>query len=316
MKTKWVRNFGNAMHCYADYYALRTLCSVEPIRRMNMFSDEGSRGWDRSRSWFLQRPSHDAQFGPFSRGCLSALYCRRQHGTSNGACWGAYGYADVLPALRSQFHSLLPAQLPLAGRSRPCGEPRGVGVVYMRCGDYLSAQKGHIMLRLDWFDGFAKDALASVSHVIILSNQNSHGPTWAAPVCAAVISRIRRRLQRLLGPNGPQVSVRAEQDIFQDLHCMTQAEVLIVASWGSSFGLWVSLLNAGCTVVLPYLRGVGSRDVGGKHLEPIAWRDGLHYVAASREQWVHVPDHNQSIWKDPHAVLQLLSPRPTGSSSH
>lgn len=308
MKKKWSRNFGNAMHCYADYYSLRTLCGVEPIRRLTMFGaadgDEGIRSLVRSPSL----PSDDTPLRPFSRGCLSALYCRRPHGTAKGACWGAFGYAHVLPALRSQFHNLLPAQLPMAGRSRPCGEPRGVGVVYMRCGDYLTVHQGHIMLRLDWLDGFAKAALAGVGHVIILSNQNSHGPTWAAPVCAAVISRMRRRLQRLLAPNGPHVSVRAEQSILQDLHCMTHAEVLIVASWGSSFGHWVSLLNTGCTVVMPYLRGVGSRDVGGKHLAPIAWRDGLHYVAARREQWVHVPDHNQSIWKDPHAVLKLLSP--------
>jgi len=47
--------------------------------------------------------------------------------------------------------------------------------------------------------------------------------------------------------------------------------------------------------------------MGGKHLEPIAWREGLHYISATREQWLHVWDYNSSVWQDPQAAVKLLS---------
>ena len=108
--------------------------------------------------------------------------------------------------------------------------------------------------------------------------------------------------------------------ILEDLHCATSARVLIVASWGTSFGHWAAMLNAGCAVVMPQLSGIRSLKspksigdertgvVGGKHLEPLTWREGLHYVRAARAQWVHVPDLNASALASPEAALGLLNP--------
>ena len=65
-------------------------------------------------------------------------------------------------------------------------------------------------------------------------------------------------------------------------------------------------------MVVPQLAGLRelTKDgvVSGKHLEPIEWREGLHYVRARREQWVHVPDLNSSTFEDPASALAVLNP--------
>ena len=51
---------------------------------------------------------------------------------------------------------------------------------------------------------------------------------------------------------------------------------------------------------------MGGAVLAGKHLEPIAWREGLHYVRARRRQWLHVPDVNESAIRDPDRAVALL----------
>ena len=48
--------------------------------------------------------------------------------------------------------------------------------------------------------------------------------------------------------------------------------------------------------------------IGGKHLEPISWREGIHYVRATPQQWVHVPELNGSLLAQPASALALLDP--------
>ena len=158
MRKKWSQNFGNAVYCYADHYALQTLCGIQPSRPAGMFGVA-----------VAAQTARESSLGAYSSACLAALFCRRQSdlekSNDKGSCWGAYGYGDALPGLRSQFHALFPSQLPAPAVARPCGVRRDepFGVVYMRCGDYLLPRKGHILLRLDWLDGFAKQAFAGVS---------------------------------------------------------------------------------------------------------------------------------------------------------
>lgn len=202
------------------------------------------------------------------------------------------------------------------------------GVVYMRCGDYLGPRRGHLLLKYSWLDGVAPLAFARVSHVVIVTNRKTHvggrlgkgkssrseGATRISAACVALADALRTRLTRLLGPSGPPVSLAPEVGIYEDLHCATSARVLVVASWGTSFGHWAALLSQACTVVLPQLQGLvaslsdggGRPVVGGKHQEPIAWHGRLRYVAATRAQWVHVPDlKNASVLgaKDALAIL-------------
>jgi hypothetical protein len=127
-------------------------------------------------------------------------------------------------------------------------------------------------------------------------------------VCVAIVEALRTRLAKLLGPSGPPVSVCPEIGIFDDLHCATQADVLVVASWGTSFGHWASLMNPSCAVIVPQLQGVSTIDAGGKHLEPIRWREGLRYVKARREQWVHVNDQPEEMFRSSRSAVRALLP--------
>ena len=169
-----------------------------------------------------------------------------------------------------------------------------------------------------------------LERVVIVSNRKTHnggskevGKTGQAGqryhVCTALVNAMRERLRRLLGPRGPTIEISREESVLEDLNCATSAQALVVASWGTSFGHWAGLLSRGCRVVMPQLEGISaisddksgnvherSPTVGSKHLEPIAWRDGLQYVRARRSQWVHVPDVNQSVFLSPTQALVLL----------
>ena len=346
----WSNNFGNAMYCHADMLAIHRLCGFAPRRAppdrpRTALPDLNSTG--SSDAWLMRATNEpDKRFSP---SCLAALLCREPT-IGRGACWGSYGYAPVLTEIDSEFKVRLPSLISASERARPCGvapstpTPTGmpagapaaavrVGVVYMRCGDYLNRRRGHVLLRLDWIDTFARTALdpAHIDRVVIVSNRRTHlGAAAKTPngkkrshVCTAIVEALKRRLEGLLGPGGPPVSLAPEVGIYEDLYCATTARVLIIASWGTSFGHWASLLSRGCAIVVPQLRGIaalnddlphlrgggdGDAIVGSKHLEPIAWREGLHYVWAERTQWVHVADMNESVFADAHRAVAALEP--------
>ena len=67
-------------------------------------------------------------------------------------------------------------------------------------------------------------------------------------------------------------------------------------------------MNPSCTVIVPQLQGISKIDTGGKHLEPIRWSEGLRYVRARRDQWVHVPDQPETTFQSSRLAVKALLP--------
>ena len=176
----------------------------------------------------------------------------------------------------------------------------------MRCGDWLSPRPGHVLLRLPWFNRFGRAALGDLDRVVIISNRQTHvSAPWQPRTCNALVGGVRDHLQHLLGPR-TVVEVAEEAKILVDLHCAVSASVLVVATWGSSFGHWAAMLGRACVIVLPTLLGLEGHAIAAKHGDPIGWRRGLYYVPAARDDWVRVADYPPSVWSVPERALALL----------